>query len=409
MTSAQPVGDAGRAEVLDVLRGVALLGIFVAHVPGFSGWDYLSAAEHAAVDSRVDVVLHFLRDTFVRGKFYSLFSLLFGVGFALQRESATRRGDAFRRRFRRRQLGLLGIGVAHSAVWHGDILVTYALLGLALLFFADASPRRLLTLGIGALVLRGAWGVLTFAIAGALEGVGRDTIGDATGAVDVSGAVSAVTAGYFSSAWSELLAANLEFLELKWLLLLYDGRFWSIAGCFLLGAAFGGWRVHVRLDELDETLRRVLRITLPIGLVGNLALAVLWDRIEVYPPSALGVLTNTIYCVAIPSLTLALAAGVCLLWQRAGARRWLRIFAPCGRTALTTYLTQTLVGISLFYGVGLGWRGEISLADCMGIAALVFAGQTLIATLWLRTFRYGPIEWTWRCVTYGKRLPLLRA
>ncbi|MFQ5416379.1 MAG: hypothetical protein ACE5FL_04925 [Myxococcota bacterium] len=115
---AGPVREGERAEILDVLRGFALLGIFLAHVPGFSGWDYVSAADQALLDPGSDELLQFLRDAFVRGKFYSLFSLLFGFGFAIQHASAMRQGVGFQSRFRRRQLGLLALGVAHSAGWH---------------------------------------------------------------------------------------------------------------------------------------------------------------------------------------------------------------------------------------------------------------------------------------------------
>ena len=405
-----PVREGERAEILDVLRGVALLGIFLAHVPGISGWDYLTPAEQALLDPGSDGALQFARDVFVRGKFYSLFSLLFGFGFAIQQASAARQGQGagFSRRFLRRQTGLLAIGVAHSALWHGDILLTYALLGMAIIPFAQTPPRRVFAWAVGLLVVRGVWGVGTFLLAGALASVGDSAVGDGGGGVDVDGTVSAVMAGYYSPSWGEMLLANARFLRLKWLLVLYEGRLFSIAGFFLLGVAFGKWQVHQRVGSLGVWLRRVAWIGGGVGVAGNLALAMLWPIVPTYPPTVLGVVTNAIYAVAVPSLALAMAAGIAWLWVAGRGRALLSWFAPPGRMALTTYLTQTAIGLGVFYGVGLGYRGTLSLTEGLVFALVVFSLQALAARAWLASFAYGPVEWAWRCATYGRALRLRR-
>jgi uncharacterized protein len=406
MTGAGPVGEGERAEILDILRGFALLGIFVAHVPGFSGWDYLSPLQQAALDPGLDGGLQFLRDVFVRGKFFSLFSLLFGIGFALQLASAERKGGSFRSTFRRRQLGLLAIGVFHSAVWHGDILLKYALLGLALIPTASWKPARLLRWASVAFAARALWGVLMFGAAGALGSIGESAVGDGSGGVDVGGSVSAVTAGYTSSHWGEMLLANARFVGLKWLLVLYEGKLLSITAFFLLGAAIGKAGVHLRVPELRSELARVFWLCAGVGLAGNAALALLWPVAPIYPPSALGVATNGVYAIAVPSLALAFAAGIALLDLGARGHQALRFFAAPGRMALTTYLTQTAIGLGVFYGIGLGWRGTFSLTDGIAMAFLVFAAQSVFASAWLQRFHHGPCEWMWRCFTYGRVLPL---
>ncbi|MCP5041093.1 MAG: DUF418 domain-containing protein [bacterium] len=403
--TAGPVAEGERAEILDVLRGLALLGIFVAHVPGFSGWDYLPGPDQAALDFGSDAALQFLRDVFVRGKFYSLFSLLFGFGFAIQQASAGRRGIAFAARFRRRQFGLLTLGAMHSAFWHGDILLTYAVLGLLLIPFADTPPRHLLRWAVGLFALRGLWGVLMFLLAGSLESIGDSAVGDNAGKADVMGSVNAILAGYYNPDWTDMLVANARFLRLKWLLVLYEGKLVSIAGCFLLGVALGKWRVHERLAEFSPQLRRVTWVAGAVGVAGNLWLATLWSVAPTYPPTATGVFTNLLYAAAVPSLTIAIAAAFSLLWIHGIGRRLLGVFAPPGRMALTTYLSQTAIGIGIFYGVGFGLRGTISLTEALAVAFCVFALQAMIARCWLRVFRYGPFEWGWRCVTYGRLLP----
>ncbi len=219
------------------------------------------------------------------------------------------------------------------------------------------------------------------------------------------GSANAIMAGYHSPSWGEMLVANARFLRLKWLLVLYEGKLLSIGGCFLLGVALGKWRVYERIGELSPQLRRVAWVTGCVGIAGNLWLATVWAVAPPYPPTATGVFTNLLYAVAVPSLAIAIAAAFCLLWIRGTGRRILGAFAPPGRMALTTYLSQTAIGIGVFYGVGFGLRGTISLAEGLAVAFCVFGLQAMIARNWLRAFRYGPFEWGWRCATYGRLLP----
>jgi uncharacterized protein len=123
-----------RADVLDALRGFALLGIFISHVPDFSGYSFLSwEARHALDHWRLDASLAAICEFLIRGKFFSLFSLLFGIGFAVQLDAANRRGANFNRHFMRRLAALFAIGLAHACLWYGDILKDYALIGFLLL------------------------------------------------------------------------------------------------------------------------------------------------------------------------------------------------------------------------------------------------------------------------------------
>jgi len=400
-----PLAAGARADGLDVLRGFALLGILLAHAPGFSGWDTLPAAQQVVLGAPADATLQFLRDALIRGKFYSLFSLLFGFGASLQLASATRQGVSFTRRFARRQVGLVAIGVVHSAFWHGDILLTYGLLGLLLIPTARWPTERVLRWALGLFAARFLWSTLMLAAAGWISGVGDGAIGDGAGDTDVAGTIAEVTAGYASTEWRAMLAANAHFLRLKWLLVLYDGRLFSIAAFFLLGAGLGRLRLHERVGELRDPLRRTALALGTIGLVGNAVLAAAWPRVELYPPSPAGAALGALYAIAVPASTIAGAAALALVWhtRRPAALAWL---AAPGRTALTTYLTQTVVGIGVFYGVGLGLRGTLSLTESLAYALPVFALQAVAARLWLARFAFGPCEWAWRCWTYRRRLPL---
>ena len=407
--SAGPIAERDRAEILDVLRGFALLGIFAAHVPGFSGWDYLSVGARAALDPGVDPALQWLRDVLVRGKFFSLFSLLFGFGFAVQIASARRRDADFGRLFRRRLLWLLGIGAVHSLFWHGDILFRYALIGLVLLPTASWSARRTLVLALACFGVRTLWGLGVWLGADGIAALGSAAVRDGAGGTDVAGRLDTVMAGFHSPHWIDVVQGSLRMGGMKWLSVLYEGRLFSILGLFALGAALGKTGLHRQLDARCAGLRTAVLVLGPIGLAGNVALAFLWRTVPVYPPSAAWVLQNALFAWATPALALAMAAALALAWRSVRGRLALGWLAPAGRMALTTYLTQTAIGLGLFYGIGLGWRGTFSLAACTLTVAVVLPLQALACRLWLSRFRYGPLEWAWRRLTYGRPIPLRRS
>jgi uncharacterized protein len=161
--------------------------------------------------------------------------------------------------------------------------------------------------------------------------------------------------------------------------------------------------VHVR----QNLFRTVFWICAPIGVLGNAVLTPLHAATPDFPPTRMWVLEDSIYAIAVPAMALAYASGFAWLWSR-GRRSALSGLAPVGRMALTTYVSQTLIGIGLFYGVGLGLRGQIGLVEGTLLAVMIFAAQCVAAALWLRWFQFGPIEWVWRRATYGAPIALRR-
>jgi uncharacterized protein len=399
-----PIAESERAGVLDALRGFALLGIFVSHLPAFSGYEFLPAARQAALDPLgIDRGLTALCEFFIRGKFFSLFSLLFGIGFSVQLESARRRGARFGRHFTRRLAVLFALGVLHGLIWYGDILRDYAVLGLLLLPTARWDARKTGRAAIALLLARVAWPFLVFAIAAQLA-----PIAAATTSGDPSNHFFESTRAFASASWRAAFSANLELLRLKALQMLYEGKAISILGMFFLGATIGRMRLHVDLASSPRTLRRAFAWCAPIGVLGNLVLVPLHAATPAYPPTLGWVADEVLFAVAVPALTIAYASGFALLYSGA-ARAVLRAFAPAGRMALSTYIGQTWIGIALFYGVGLGFGETVGQAGCIGIAVAIFFAQSALAALWLRRFRFGPLEWCWRRATYGVPVPMARA
>ena len=395
-----PVGETERAEVLDAMRGFALLGILVTHVPDFSGYTFLTAAGQAGLDrfgldSMLAEGLHF----FVRGKFLSLFSLLFGIGFSIQLESAIRRGDEFAVRFSRRLAALFAIGVAHAFIWYGDILKDYALLGFVLLAIGRVRPSTLAMIAALTLALRVAWPLVVWSA----FPIVRPFLGAEGGASDFFSRTDALMGPDPVAA----VQANAELVKLKLLQLLYEGRALLILFMFFVGALIGKLDLHRHLAANRRVLLGVLLICGPIGLIGGLMLQPLYGASNLFPPTLDWVVEQSLFAVATPALALSYAAGFALLWTT----RWqpmLAALAPTGRTALTSYVSQTLVGIGLFYGVGLNLHGRIGLAIAIALAFLIFALQTIVARLWLQHFHFGPLEWAWRSVTYGSPVRFLR-
>ena len=402
-TQSEPIADGERAEVLDALRGFALLGILVSHVPAFSGYEFLPATQQTALDALgIDRGLTALCDFLIRGKFFSLFSLLFGIGFSVQLEAARRRGAHFARHFTRRLAVLFVFGVLHGLIWYGDILRDYAVLGLLLIPTANWSARQTGRAAIAWLLARFAWPLLIFAIAASLARIAATT---ASG--DPQSDFLESTRAFAEPSWRDAFSANLELLRIKALQMIYQGKAISIVGMFFLGAYVGKARLYVDLVASAPTLTRAFAWCAPIGMLGNLVLVPLHAATPGYPPTLSWLADEALFAVAVPALTVAYASGFALLYSGA-ARTVLRAFAPAGRMALTTYITQTWIGIALFYGVGLGFQASVGQAACITIAVAIFIVQSAFAALWLRRFRFGPLEWCWRRATYGVPVPMAR-
>ncbi len=394
-----PIENRNRADVLDALRGFALLGIFISHIPDFSGHSFMTPIEQAALDRfGLDGAVATLQDFLIRGKFYSLFSLLFGIGFAIQLESAGRRGADFGRHFTRRLSVLLIIGLLHACLWYGDILTDYALIGFVLIPLRRAGAKTIALFAALAFALRLVWPVLVATL------LHTSTF---SSNADPGGSFGAFTQAFDSTDPTMIFFANLELVRLKALQLVYDGRAISILAMFTLGALVGKLGLHRDLPARRNLFRKVFWICAPIGLLGNAVLTPLHAATPEFPPTGLWVLENSLYALAVPAMALAYASGFVLLWSRA-PRSILRGLAPVGRMALTTYLSQTLIGIGLFYGVGLGLRSQIGLVEGALLAIVIFTAQCVIAALWLRWFQFGPIEWVWRRATYGKPIAFRR-
>jgi uncharacterized protein len=396
---------ADRAHVLDALRGFAILGILLANMQHFTGWTFLDSAARAALPmAQANHAAEFLIAWFIDGKFYSIFSLLFGIGFAVMLTRAAADGRDFRAFFRRRLSILLAIGLTHAVlIWYGDILTLYALLGFSLLWFRERSDAQL-----------GRWVAVLFALPVVQYGVMMLLAGGGTPdpAADASQAamMADVTGTIATGSWVEVTTLNVGALVLgRYPDLIFTGRAFKVLATFLIGLCIGRLGIWSRPEQHLPLLRRVAIAGLAVGVPLNLLLARLMQSGDYYALKPLGLLQSAVYAVGVPALALGYAAAFVLLHQRPRWRGAMNaLLAPAGRMALTNYLGHSIVAGAIFYGWGFGLFGSVGLAEGMAIAAVIFAAQVVACRLWLRAFSYGPAEWLWRSLTLRRMQPLRR-
>ena len=376
---------------LDALRGFAILGIILANFPEFSLWTFADPASHTAGDRVLQAILTF----FVDGKFYTLFSLIFGVGFAIQLDNA--KGKLVT--FYRRMAVLMVIGLLHILfLWSGDILMLYAAMGMLLPLFRKLPAKGLLATAAVLLVLP----VLSDAVLGSRL---ADPIEAAQWRIcGIYGITEANFGTWLADAQS--YREVLQFLrqgavERMWEFV-SGHRYFKVLGLFLIGYTAGRERVYADLGRYKPLLSRIFKIGLPVGATVGILYA--WSSVNGRPWGL--VPHSVLYLLSVYPMGFAYASGFCLLFIRHPEwRTWKALAAP-GRMACTNYIFQSVFGILIFYGIGLGLGARVNLLQTELCALGVYAFQAAFSSLWMKYFRYGPIEWVWRILSYGRWLPL---
>ncbi len=399
-----PVSARERIESLDILRGWAVFGIILADV------DILFK-----ITPGTDHVLNELHKLFVVDKFWPLFSFLFGLGFAMQITRAESRGHEFLPLYRRRLLALLLFGLANALlllhVWRGEILHRYALCGFLLLLFRKCSPRTLLLAAALCLLIPRVYDA-------GLDGYRRLRLSNphtVEQAVREEGQRQAE-----SKAWDSQFErvrrqgdyfAGMK-LRAEWLTVNYSSlRFYLHQlefpfALFLVGLYAGRRQIFDNLPVNLTLVRRVMWWGLGFGVAGQ----VVWVVSEKLPNPAWPYFTRQAGSVLEPFADTALsffyATAVVLLAQHTGWRKLLAPLAAPGRMALTNYLLQSVALAILCPRYALGLFEQVRPAQAWGIAVGIFGLQLLISLWWLGRFRFGPVEWLWRALTYAKLQPI---
>ena len=398
-----PISLEERIDVVDVLRGLAVSGILIGNMQWFSGYGMMPHDLEAQAPI-ADQITHFLVHFFIEGKFYSIFSFLFGFGFALQIARAEERGDANASVFKRRLFWLLVIGLLHAyLLWAGDILSVYAVMGFVLILFRRKPDESLLKWAFWLIVVPIASYVLLYVLFKAFAPPDIAATIDAGQADRWRDSVAMVT----QSNYLQIISGyNLNYIVGRYMGLLFGMRLPKILAMFLLGLYAYRRGYFQDLDANRAFIRRVLLYGLVLGVIGNAIFAVWGGSESPFPPSLTGIVGVIGYAFGVPALALAIIALVATLWQKSVWNKLLSVLAPVGRMALTNYLLQTVICVIIFYGYGFGLFGRFGAFYSTLITLAIFVFQIALSSLWLKYFRYGPMEWIWRQLTYRRRLSL---
>lgn len=394
-----------RIEVIDVLRGFTLMGIAIIH---FAEQFYAGAHPQSHSNFNIkflgdEIVMGFI-GILISGKFFMIFSFLFGLSFSIQLNKS--KGDLpFVLRFFWRLLILLLIGLIHHLHYRGDILTIYAMLGLGLLLCFRLPDKVLiilalaLTLNLPSVVVRG-W---------------QATQKPATSVEAMFTGADAENERYYntvkSGSYKDLLLANFHELDYKYRFQVDSGRIYITMGLFLLGLYAGRKRFFENLEQnLPYVKKILLKRSFWIMLALILIALIFFGGAELLKLQLPEIVQWTVGGLLFDSFNLALAsiyvAAIILLFQK---KRWhkllIKLYAP-GRMGLTTYLVQGLAGTILFFGFGFGLLGEIGALTSVGLGLVLFILLAYFSSWWLARFKYGPAEWLWRSLTYLNVQPL---
>lgn len=394
--SVDPTPIRERHDLIDALRGFALGGVLMVNLASFTLYEFLPTPARTALPTAgFDAVALQAMELLVNVKFITLFSLLFGLGFSLQMERAEASGGLAR--FVRRLLILIVIGLVHSYfIWWGDILLTYAVVGLLLVCFRHASDRVLLIAGLAVALL--------------LPPLLSPWIREALGAWPKQAQIYAGAQQAFSSSSpGEMFHGNID--TANWARVSNWALVCFVLGRFLLGYWAGRRGLFQHPLRHKILIGRLFRGSLLAGIamtVLQFTQAGLREQYPLLDTEACKFTIRVLLRAGPLALGIAYATGFALLFLRPWWRPRLQALAPMGRMALTHYLTQSVLGIALFYGIGLGIGPRWGVAGWWLAWALIFAGQIAISHWWLARFRFGPVEWVWRSLTYGRSQPMRR-
>jgi len=402
---AAPTVSGERIEVVDVLRAYSLFGIIITHsVTGFLAGQ--PPSPDFMLFSPIDRVASTLENLLTFGKFFTIFSFLFGLSFAIQLRNATQKGVGFKGRFTWRLVVLALIALVHGALFTGDILIVYAFLGLLLIPFRNMKTRTLVIIAL----------LLVFNIPGLLLGIAQVNAHPTPEQVARSAEVQAQFFAAFqrafeikqSGTFAELAHSNLTIgLLSKLAFMVFTGRLWITFGLFLLGMCAGRLEIFRDTEANRRFFRRLMWPSAAVALATTIVAIV--HPVGFQVQSAVDLLASYAFTVQQLSLSAFYVAAVTLLYWRQPSRGVLPALAPMGRMGLTTYLSQSVFGVVMFYGLGFGLLGKVGVATAIGAAIAFYVLQVLLAQLWMKRFKLGPVEWLWRSLTYFKLQPLSRA
>lgn len=404
----QPVQKSERIQLLDILRGFAILGIFIMNLEGFTFYWALNDAQRVQVPlASYDHTMEFLQWMFIEGKFYSIFSMLFGIGFAIYLSKANE-NNTILKLFMRRLAVLLLIGFFHLLLWTGDIVAFYAILGFLLIPFRKFRNKTLLIIAGFCILSPIGWYALKMSNP-AIFNLAQWPFKWG----DYFSSQQGINSGQdFYNAMREvdffqMLKFNLVGIFYRYGDLIFQSRGFKVFGMFLIGLVIGRTKFYNRLQENKRLLWSILIGGLLIGLPANYIMATLKETPGYGRLTMHGLKQTIAYALGVAPLALAYSSLLALLYLNNPMKKILNLLSPVGKMALSNYIMHTLIGIFTFTGLGFAISPMGPTAWTI-FALYVFVVQIILSTIWLHFFNYGPLEWLWRSATYRRWQPFLK-
>lgn len=383
-----------RLGVIDAIRGLAILGILFANIQSWSGYSFTPFTELQRLPfAELDSLFYSLHKILIDGKFYSIFSMLFGVGFALQFNKNQHKQAEFIPVYRRRLCFLLLFGACHALIWSGDILTLYALLAFVMVSLRNLSPRAILCLSMALLsafivphliaIMQG-WNSGSASVA-----IARKVYSDQ--------APADVVAAFGHGNLLQVFEQNLHNLYWRWMDMLPNGRITRVLGLFLLGFYLG------RTGYFKQgiySVRNLLIFTV-IGLSAMAGSYVMQADMYHWAQQPLDLVGKSLNVLAQLFMALMFMSLLAQVYRSRFGEILLFPLTEIGRMAFTNYLLHTVVGITLFYGIGFGYFSQLALAPLWLLAAVIYTLQVIASYYWLKAYKQGPVEWLWGCLTKG--------
>jgi len=395
LAKAEPMQAQERIEVLDVMRGIALLGILIVNMDLFnSPVAYMDKNLWTGFwDTTVSSFITFL----VHGKFYTMYAFLFGLGFAIFYERAKARKAKPKLLFYRRLFILLLIGLAHAfLIWYEDILVTYALLGFLLPLFFNRKPKTLL-IWVASIFT----GLLFLTALSKMENeIVIDAVVDDSMRSEMEDRIASAFHAYGHGTFAEIMAQRASD-TLYGYSTLFATTF-MIFPLFLLGLYTGKRAIFQNIEANLTLIKQTWKWGFVIGLTLSIVKYMCKNLMAGDPNSFYSVFYHGARLLGNIGLCLFFMASIVLLHQN---RKWQLKFKPLaymGRMALSNYLFQSIVCTTIFYSYGLGLYGKVGTALGLVLSIVIFSVQIFISKYWFKHYQFGPVEWVWKSLTYGK-------
>jgi uncharacterized protein len=387
-----PTTSRERIEMIDSLRGFALTGVCLANLGIFSFYYLSDNAQKANLPLPLfNSILGYIIYFFVDAKFWTLFSIMFGLGasiFISRADGLHKNGKAI---YARRLSILLIIGLIHSIfLWNGDILVDYALAGFILLIFSNKK-------GVSLVI----WGIILGALLSLIIRILQFKFLPAT--VKLIANLDPMAMGaYATGSYDKYLGFNLTSLKIwrlyGWAVLI------AALGRFMIGYWIGQSGRIYHIESHTESFRKTMRICALVGFSVMLITTVnsIFLDVKVFSPESDWKLVQYLIFPGSLALGIFYAIKFAFLYQNDKWKKRLSVFKELGRMALTNYLMQTVINSIIFNGIGFGLAGQIGPSIYLPWFVILIAIQIIFSKWWLSKYRFGPVEWLWRSLTYRK-------